>query len=263
MTLIYLFVFGLGAIIGSFLNVVVDRWNTGRGLGGRSKCDATGKTLAWYELIPVVSYLIQGGKSRHSKTHLSVQYPLVEISTGFVFLFIFQKFWPLVFKYPVDFMFAILFYFAVFSVLVSIFVYDWKHKIIPDLFVWKFNILVLLNVLFFYPSLWNILSGPIVALPLFLLWFASKGKWLGFGDVKLALGMGWLLGISAGLAALLMSFWIGAVVGIFILIINKNKKGKSKNREIPFAPFLILGTLISFLYNVDMNSISNFFNFLI
>lgn len=254
MSLIYIFVFIFGAIIGSFLNVVIDRFNTGRGLGGRSKCDATGRTLAWYELVPILSYLVQRGKSLHSKTKLSIQYPLVEAGTGFLFVLILQKFWPVIYRFPESFMLVTLFYFFIFSLLIIIFTYDLKHKIIPNLFVWELNILVLLSVLFFYPSVLNILAGPLVALPLFLLWFVSKGKWIGFGDVKLALGMGWILGVSSGFAALLISFWMGALFGIFILITKK-----TKNHELPFAPFLILATLLCFLYNIDMVSISEVF----
>jgi leader peptidase (prepilin peptidase)/N-methyltransferase len=256
MTLIYILVFIFGSIVGSFLNVVIDRYGTGRGLGGRSKCDSTGRALSWHELIPIFSFFAQGGKSRHSKTRLSLQYPLVEASTGFVFVLIFMKFWPVVFRAPADFMFAMLFYFFVFSVLISIFVYDWKHKIIPDFFVWEFNILVFANVIFFYPTFLNILAGPLVALPLFLLWSVSKGRWIGFGDVKLALGLGWLLGLSAGFASLLLSFWIGAVFGIFLLLFKK-----PKNRQIPFAPFLILSAFLAFLYNIDMDFIFNLFYF--
>lgn len=256
MTLIYILVFIFGSIVGSFLNVVIDRWNTGRGLGGRSKCDTTGKTLQWFELIPVFSYVLQGGKSRHSKTHLSVQYPLVEVSTGFVFVLIFMKFWHVAFLSPADFMFGLLFYFFIFSILISIFVYDLKHKIIPDYFVWEFNILVLLNVILFYPTFLHILAGPLVALPLFLMWSVSKGRWIGFGDVKLALGLGWMLGLSSGFSALILSFWIGAVFGIFLLLFKK-----PKSRQIPFAPFLILSAFLAFLYNIDMDFILNLFYF--
>jgi len=254
MGIIYIFIFGFGAIIGSFLNVVIDRFNTGRGLGGRSKCDATGKVLSWYELVPVLSYVFQGGKSLHSKTKISIQYPLVEAGTGLLFVLIFQKIWPIFYRFPANFMLGLLFYFFIFSLLVIIFTYDIKHKIIPNFFVWTLNALLLVAVLVFSPTLLHILAGPLVALPLFFLWFVSKGRWLGFGDVKLALGMGWLLGVSGGFAALLVSFWIGAVVGIFILLLKK-----SKNHEIPFAPFLILATALSFLYTIDMYSISRFF----
>jgi len=258
MMILYFFVFIFGTIIGSFLNVVIDRWNTGKTLGGRSKCDVTGKTLAWYELIPILSFLMQGGKSRHTGTKLSLQYPLVEVSTGLVFVLVFQKFWPVIFSAPANFMYAMFFYFFIFSILIAILVYDFKHKIIPDWFVWEFNILALLNVFIFFPSLGNIIAGPLVALPLFFLWFISGGKWLGFGDVKFALGMGWLLGISTGFAALLLSFWIGAIVGVGILLYYKKK-----NHQIPFAPFLILATFITFLYNIDMESISYFFGIFI
>jgi leader peptidase (prepilin peptidase)/N-methyltransferase len=88
------------------------------------------------------------------------------------------------------------------------------------------------------------------------MWFISKGRWIGFGDVKYCLGMGWLLGISGGFSALLLSFWMGALFGILLLL-----KGGLKNHQIPFAPFLVLGTLIAFLYNIDMGVISSLFVF--
>lgn len=74
----FIFIFVFGTIIGSFLNVVILRYGTGRSLGGRSKCAVTGKTLQWFELIPIVSYLIQGGRTRHGGARISLQYPLVE-----------------------------------------------------------------------------------------------------------------------------------------------------------------------------------------
>jgi prepilin signal peptidase PulO-like enzyme (type II secretory pathway) len=257
MVLIYIIIFIFGTIIGSFLNVVIDRFNTGRGLGGRSKCDSTGRTLAWYELIPIFSYIFQGGKSLHSKTKLSLQYPLVEAGTGILFVLILHKFIPFLFVMPLSFLVAFLYSIYIFSTLVIIFVYDLKHKIIPNFFVFQFIILALVNsVILFLESglVIFLLSGPLVALPLFLLWVFSKGKWIGFGDVKFALGMGWLLGISSGFSALLISFWIGAVFGLFILLIKK-----SKNHEIPFAPFLVLATVLCFLYNINMNSIARVF----
>lgn len=258
MSVVYIFIFVFGTIIGSFLNVVIDRHNTGRGLGGRSRCDATGRVLSWYELVPVLSYVVQGGKSLHSKTKLSLQYPLVETGTGLMFVLLLYKLWPLVFITPTNFMFFFLVFCYIVSLLIIIFVYDIKHKIIPNLFVWQFNIVVLLFALLFNGTVTALLAGPLVALPLFSLWFVSKGKWLGFGDVKFALGMGWLLGISGGFAALLLSFWIGAILGIFILLIRKQK-----NHQLPFAPFLIIGTLLAFLYTITMHSISNFFMMLL
>lgn len=262
--IIYILIFIFGSIIGSFLNVVIDRINTGRGFGGRSHCDVTGKKLKWYELVPIISFLAQGGKSRYSKSPISIQYPLVEFGTGFLFVLIFTKLLPVSFLYPESFIFFLFFYFLIGSLLVAIFAYDIKHKIIPNYFVWEFNILALISIFiskvgdihFILPSLNLLLAGPIIALPIFLMWLVSKGRWIGFGDVKYCLGMGWLLGISSGFAALILSFWIGAVVGVLMLVF-----GGLKNHQIPFAPFLVLGTLIAFLYNIDMGVISSLFVF--
>lgn len=262
--MMYVLIFIFGSIIGSFLNVVIDRINTGRGFGGRSHCDVTGKKLKWYELVPILSFLAQGGKSRYSKSPISIQYPLVEFGTGVLFVLIFAKLLPLSFTHPESFIFFLFFYFLIASILVSIFAYDIKHKIIPNYFVWEFNILAFLSIFlsttlplqFVIPSVSLFLAGPLVALPIFFMWFISKGRWIGFGDVKYCLGMGWLLGISGGFSALLLSFWMGALFGVLLLI-----KGGLKNHQIPFAPFLVLGTLIAFLYNIDMGVISSLFVF--
>ena len=258
----YVFIFIFGTIIGSFLNVVICRYGTGRGIGGRSICAVTGKQLRWYELIPIVSFIIQGGRSRYSKSKISWQYPLVEFFTGLAFLLIFRAFSPLMHDCG-TFIALILYHFAIFSFLILIFVYDLRHKVIPDAFLHPLMALAFAGVLF-VPfsgglSLMGVLAGPIVALPLLILFLVTRGRGMGFGDVLLMVPLGWLLGISAGFAGLLLAFWIGAIVGI-ALILLKYKKPKS---EIPFGPFLILGFALSFLYNIDMRSIAEFFGQLI
>lgn len=259
-TLILIFIFIFGTIIGSFLNVVICRHNTGRGLGGRSICAVTGKTLRWYELIPVVSFLIQGGRSRYSKSNISWQYPLVETGTGFVFMFIGAKFLPL--TVPV-FAANFIFWAAVFSFLILIFVYDAYHQMIPDAFL---RPLIALGVagLFWHrplfdclmlPNVWMVLAGPLVALPAFIIWRITRGRGMGFGDVLLLVPLGWLAGLSQGFAGLLFAFWIGAAYGVILLALHK----KHLKSAIPFGPFLIIGFAIAFFYNVDMMSIAEFF----
>ena len=81
---------------------------------------------------------------------------------------------------------------------------------------------------------------------------------MGFGDVKLALGMGWLLGLSAGVAALMLSFWIGAIIGILLMVFKGHKY--MMKTELPFGPFLVLGTYIVFFGSLDLNSIMNIFS---
>src|SRR3989338_3567698 len=87
----------LGLIIGSFLNVVIYRYNTARTLGGRSACMSCQKVLCWYELIPLISFLALGGRCKYCKTKISKQYPAVELLTGIIFASLFLKFQGLFF----------------------------------------------------------------------------------------------------------------------------------------------------------------------
>lgn len=265
--LILIFVFIFGTIIGSFLNVVICRYGTGRGLGGRSKCAVTGKTLRWYELVPIVSFLVQGGRTRHGKALISWQYPLVEAGTGFMFMFIAIKFLPLASTNPEAYLSNLIFYFAVFSFLILIFVYDFYHQMVPDAFLYPLIALGICGIIWhrplfdclMVPDIWMILAGPVVALPVFLIWTLTKGRGMGFGDVLLLLPLGWLAGISKGLAGLLLAFWIGAVAGVIMMAHGK----KGMKSAIAFGPFIIIGFAIAFLYNVDMGSIADFFGRLI
>lgn len=255
----FIFVFVFGTIIGSFLNVVILRYGTGRSLGGRSKCAVTGKTLQWFELIPIVSYLIQGGRTRHGGARISLQYPLVEFFTGVGFVAIVSHFMPLLYLRPQSFLLNIIFYFVVYSFLVLIFVYDWKHKIIPNDFVYPLMVLAVIPLFYEGLPIMRFLSGPILTLPILALWGITSGRGMGFGDVKLVLPLGWLLGLSHGFAGLLMAFWIGAIFGLSALAFA----GKKWGSRVPFGPFIIVGAIITFLYNVDMNTLAGFFGKLI
>ncbi len=241
--LIYIFVLVLGAVMGSFLNVVILRYNTGFPIvNGKSKCFTCGKELEWYELIPIISFIIQKGKCNKCGSKISWQYPLVEITTGFLFFLITKT----IIGYGI---LAIGYYFVVFSLLIIITVYDMRHQIIPNPFVYLFDVLAFTS-LFFVSDFGFRISDFIVGLALFAFfgsfWLFSKGKWMGLGDAKLALGIGWFLGLQKGILAILLSFWIGTIVSIFLMIFYKNKINmKSK---IALGPFMALGTLIAFLY---------------
>lgn len=261
----FLVTFIFGTFIGSFLNVVILRMNTGRGLGGRSHCMSCGKVLGAHELIPVWSYVIQGGKCRSCKSRLSLQYPIVEALSGLVSALIFWKFRVFLNFEPSYYSLLVAYSFIVFSLLLVIFIYDLKHKIIPDNMAYAFIIFSFFapfvyakSAFILYHISWlTFLSGPLVALPLFLLWFISRGKWMGFGDVKLALGIGYFLGWSAGFAALFIGFWSGAIVGI-ILLLSKGKEYSLKS-QIPFAPFLIFGLALAFFFAINLASLSMIF----
>ena len=258
-----LLIFLFGTFIGSFLNVVIFRFNTNKTLGGRSKCMNCGKTLHAHELVPIFSYLIQGGKCTNCKTQISAQYPIVELLTGILFYAIFMKFQIYIFTFYSYFILLASFFILIFGILLVIFFYDLKHQIIPDKLVYPFIVLsffapfVLSNTMLvsYTWSLMTFLSGPLVALPLFLLWAYSKGKWIGFGDVKLAIGMGYLLGVSAGYAALLISFWVGGFLGLILMLVSKTKTKYTLKTAIAFAPFLIFGTVIAFFCSVNISNI--------
>jgi prepilin signal peptidase PulO-like enzyme (type II secretory pathway) len=178
--------FIFGTIIGSFLNVLVLRYNTGVSVTrGRSFCFSCGKKLSWLELVPILSFLLQKGKCRGCKSKISWQYPLVELLTGILFLGVFLKFGG--FNGLLNNLSAMIIALISMAVLLSITVYDIKHKIIPDGLVIVFALLALLNILVVNHThfIWFLLAGPLLALPLFLIWLVSSGKWMGLGDPKL------------------------------------------------------------------------------
>ncbi len=249
--------FVLGAIVGSFLNVVILRFNTGRSFGGRSACLTCQSELKAHELIPLLSFFLLRGRCLSCQTKISIQYPLVELLTGLVFAGLFLKFQDFFFTSAPAFALSYAYYALAFSLLVVIATYDLKHKIIPDLFVFIFGLLAFLGIFIFspqgfsphLPGIWEILSGVLVALPFAAIWMLSRGSWMGLGDAKLALGLAYLLGLSGVLSAIVLSFWSGAIIGLFLLAFSKNHRLKS---EIPFAPFLVLGAIIAFLFELRL-----------
>jgi leader peptidase (prepilin peptidase)/N-methyltransferase len=276
--LVIFLVFLFGTIIGSFLNVVIYRFNTGLSIAaGRSQCFSCGHALEWYELVPLFSFLIQGGKCRSCKSRISWQYPLVEFATGLLFVGIVLAYPPLTASYlALD-----VFYAVIWSILVVIVVYDFRHKIIPDSlgytfaglsFIKLFIVITPLGFAFHAPSLLDLLAGPILFLPFFILWYVSGGRWMGLGDGKLALGIGWFLGIALGTSAIVIGFWSGALIGIALILLQRFGRKSVFHRmalflgigerimksEIPFAPFLIFGVLLVFLFHIDVTGLSAF-----
>ncbi|HMP67539.1 MAG TPA: prepilin peptidase [Candidatus Paceibacterota bacterium] len=265
----FLFVFILGTIIGSFLNVVILRYNTGRTIGGRSGCMICGHKLSASELIPIISWLWQKGRCRQCGTKISVQYPLVELGMGLLFVALLYSTLPFWFSMNLVVM-SFVWNAIIFAILMVIFVYDIHHKIIPDGLSYTFAIMAFLQTLIMNPlnmtystiSFLNLFSGLIMFVPFYLLWKISDGRWIGLGDGKLALGIGWYLGFVYGLSAIILAFWIGAVVAVALLLIDRLKimpKHITMKTEVPFAPFLIIGTIIEFFLRIDVIGIGLFF----
>lgn len=245
-----IFSFVLGTIIGSFLNVVALRYNTGMTLKGRSKCFSCGNNLSWHELVPVLSFLLQKGSCKNCKSKISWQYPIVELFAGFCFLMIFYMFPPMTFEASI----STVFYLFITCILLVITIYDIKHKIIPDSLVYTFAVVALARLFIspeltlMLPSLSDALAGPILALPFALMWLLSKGAWMGLGDAKLVLGIGWVLGLMPGISAIVLAFWIGAIFSlIWMYIVMKKFKARY---EIPFGPYLILGMYLVLFFGI-------------
>ncbi|HUD04164.1 MAG TPA: prepilin peptidase [Candidatus Paceibacterota bacterium] len=255
--ILYLFsLFVLGAIIGSFLNVVVLRFGTGASfIRGRSKCFSCGHTLSTSDLFPILSFILLGGKCRYCKSKISSQYVLVETTTAVLFALA-----GYCIGVPENIYQCALFVLSliIISFYVAIAIYDIRHQIIPDGLSYgaAFFALIYTAVIVFSggEGYVRFLAGFLCALPFFLLWLLSRGKWMGLGDPKLALSLGWWLGISGGIASLCLAVWSGAIFGVFVLIGERMKKGSVRfgRHEIPFGPFIILGAIAAYLFGITL-----------
>jgi len=238
--LVSFFIFLFGTIVGSFLNCVIYRLETGESfLKGRSHCLYCKHVLGWQDLIPIFSFLILKGKCRYCHQKISWQYPLVELATAILFVSIFHS----LDRGPS----SIFFGWILTAFLIIIFVYDLKHYIIPDKVIYPAIATTLLFRLFEILKFrnWNSLnplfSAILVSAFFLVIVLISKGRWMGWGDVKLAFLMGLFLGYPKILVALFLAFSIGAIIGLILIAFGK----KTLKSEIPFGPFLVSGTFLA------------------
>ncbi len=256
----------LGIIIGSFLNVVIYRLHTGKSLNGRSHCMSCGKTLSWFELFPIFSYFFLRGKCRGCRAYIPSRYFLVEFFTGILYMLVWHLFGG-------SLLLTILNLILI-SLLMIIVVYDMRHTIIPDelsLGVGVVAIALLIQDFILYRNITDIGMSVIGGLCVFIffggLWYISKGRWIGFGDAKLALPLAIIVGLGGVFSMVVLSFWIGALVSVMLLGVGKIvNSGKIRlqfrtlpltiKSEIPFAPFLIMGFLLVHFFHADIFSIT-------
>ncbi|MCR4329193.1 MAG: prepilin peptidase [Candidatus Roizmanbacteria bacterium] len=222
----------LGLGVGSFLNVVIDRAQSNRGLGGRSACDFCHKTLLWFDLIPVLSYVFLGGKCRFCSKRLSLQYPLVEALTGLLYVLVFLFFWQ---AQPLYFISML----CIVTLSVVIAITDMKYQIIPD---WAVVLLFLIGISINIDRIFYYFAGSLIGV--FFLWIIyhlSQGKAMGYGDVKLIAAQGMILSLPFLFISLYISFLLGGLYSVPLLAMRKKKM----TSQIPFGPFLVIGFLIS------------------
>ncbi len=239
----YIILFVLGSIIGSFLNCLAWRLkNNKKFILERSLCPACGRQLAWYENIPILSFLFLAGRCKTCQVKIPLYYFLTEFFTGALFVFVG---W---FNYNSFYfsLYNLIFELFIASVLVFIFLYDALYKEILSGVIWATTSIVFIRLLFLdKPDYLSIFYGILFGFGFFALQYIfSKGRWIGGGDVRFGVLIGALLGISKTVIALLIAYWLGALVGISLIIMKKRKMGS----EIPFGTFLVVGTLVAMYY---------------
>lgn len=251
-------VFFIGACIGSFLNVVIMRSLIGeKWMMGRSRCDGCRRELQWFELIPLVSFVALRGKCRTCGTEIDMMHPVVEILTGSLFVW----WWLIGFAFfqlgtqPLQIIQA-LFWLSIGVVFIAIFISDLVAYIIPDwALLWIFFSTLLYRFILIATGSYNpadlgraILLGSVLLLTFLALWKFTKGKGMGFGDVKFVFVLGVLLGWPNGLVAVSVAFLSGAALGLILIGIQRG----GLKTAVPFGPFLIFGALVALVWGQDL-----------
>lgn len=244
--MIYSAIFVIGLFFGSFLNLIVDRlYSKETILKGRSHCEFCKKNLEWFDLIPLLSFIILKGKCRYCHKKLSFYYPLVEVTTGILYVVSFLFVFGLNFQFTgINIQLLNFFYFLFLSSsFIIIFFEDLKHGLIPEMVVYPTILVSFVYLILNSQPISNYLLSGFGAFSFFLLLFLiTKGKGMGFGDVILAFLLGLVLGFPKIILALYIAFLTGAIFGLILILW---KKKRSLKETIPFGPFLIAGTLIS------------------
>lgn len=275
-TLIFLpatFIFG--ATIGSFLNVVILRTHEGKSLNGRSSCPHCKHQLSTFDLIPILSFIFLNGKCRYCHHKLSLQYPLVELTTAILFMLVFLAQGQSLFIgcqslllqcLTPSFILSIssfIFNLFIISVLIIISVYDLKWGLIPDKIIIPASLVALVyqvltfgcqtlslqcqtpGLNFYLSSLiFNLATAFGIGLFFYLLIVFTKGKGMGGGDFKLSIFIGLIFSWPFSLLAIFLGFLTGALAAVMLLLTGK----KGLKSTVPFGPFLALGAAIALLF---------------
>jgi prepilin signal peptidase PulO-like enzyme (type II secretory pathway) len=251
--LIPIFVFGL--LIGSFLNCVIWRLHKEEKITGRSYCPKCRHQLAWYENIPVFSFVFLRGKCGHCQGRISWQYPVVELITAILFsISFYANYESRIMNYEFNYLFTIhnslfiiqLFkYWFLISVMIIIFVVDLRWYLILDIITLPACLIIFIVNILLGQSWINLLFSGIIGGSFFLIQFLiSKGKWIGGGDIRMGLLMGLALGWPNIVLALMLAYFFGSIVGISLILIGQKKWGS----QVPMGVFLSTGTIVTLFF---------------
>jgi leader peptidase (prepilin peptidase)/N-methyltransferase len=250
---LYIFLTAVGAVVGSFLNVLIFRIPEGQSIVlPSSHCPKCGHAVRVYDNIPIISYLILRGKCRDCHEKISVQYPIVEAITAFMSLLLFLKF-GLSFKYLSSFIFT--------CALITITFIDLRHQIIPDVISLPgIPVFFFLAVFFMDVTIWDALLGILIGggclfAIAFLYEVITKREGMGGGDIKLLAMLGAFLGWKSLFFILFVSSLLGAVVGVSAMII----KGQDMKYAVPFGPFLSIAAVLYLFVGADVTKLLFFY----
>lgn len=263
----YVLVGLLGVSLGSFVNALVWRMRVAEEaknkkqkvkkdeakalsiFNGRSMCVHCKHELAWYDLVPVFSWLMLGGTCRYCKKTISWQYPVVELLVASLSI-LSLVFWPLPLSTILEWL-ALIIWIISLAPLVALVIYDIRWMIMPTSLIYTFDLIAGLFVLLLATSMksWDIaVSAVIGSIAIggffWVLYQISNGKWIGGGDVRYGFAMGAVLGWQKALFGLAIASYLGTALILVLLILGKYRK----KMRIPFGPFLITSTYLSMLF---------------
>ena len=248
---IYLLIFFIfGSVMGSFYHVIATRLSKGLSIiTPASHCEKCNHQLKWYELIPILSYLLQGGKCRECKSKLSISYFLIELCTGILFAVCFHAF-----DFTLELIVALIFV----SSLIIIIISDIEYMIILDevLIFAIFSIIIIdiINVGLYETTL-KVLAGVGAFITMLLIKklgdIVFKQESLGGGDIKLMFMVGLVIGYPMAVCNIFFATFIAFPIALFLLITKKDN-------IIPFGPFLSMSAILLYVWGLTFTDIINF-----
>lgn len=233
--------FLLGLLLGSFFNVVGLRLPLQQIFtNDRSRCPTCKQTLSWFELIPILSFIIQTGKCHHCKTRISFIYPVIEGITGVLFAYSFVL---------VGIQLELLITYMLISMLMIILVTDITYMLIPNrVLLFFIPFLLILRILEPLDPWWSAPVGSVIGFLLILIIILVSRGGMGAGDMKLFAILGFVLGVENILLTFFLACVLGALIGLLLLLLKKIKR----KQTVPFGPFIIVGALLAYFHGNEI-----------
>lgn len=257
MSVVLVAFFMAGAMLGSFLNVLIYRLPHGVHILGRSYCPHCKQTITWQDNIPLLSFVLLQGRCRHCHSLISWQYPIVEGITGVLFAFTYLFYGSLIYGQFLQ----LVYYLFIICCLVVVFFTDLRYGIIPDKITLPAIAVSLMLLVARFPHLLlpNLLSAIMASLFLFSFLLVTSGRGMGLGDVKFAFLLGLFLGFPNITLGIYFAFLTGGIVSVLLLIKGIKRIGQT----VPFGPFLVTGAIIAFFFGktiVEMYGLMTLFS---